>query len=122
MRDVGSIVSSITTRSITCLQCITPCLTGYDRLVLELRFRRLSSHYVLFVYLPSALLVTLGGLLFWLPRGALAERTSYSAFLFLAVVVLSAASQYATPQVRWAAAAGGRIDPSVLANYPNACL
>lgn len=72
---------------------------SYEQLTIVFQFQRLSTHYIIFLYIPSTLLVLLGGLLFWLPPGALAERTSYSAFLFLAMVVLSAASQYGIPQV-----------------------
>ena len=72
----------------------------FDRLVVELHLQRISAHYVVFVYIPSALLVLLASLLFWLPPGALAERTSYSAFLFLGMVLITAASQYGIPQAR----------------------
>ena len=74
-------------------------LGTYERLKLEFRLRRISSHYIVMTYLPSLVLVLVGTLLFWLPVSALAERAFFGAFLLLAMTAILAASQYGTPQV-----------------------
>ena len=74
-------------------------LGTYEKLKLEFRLRRISSHYIVMTYIPSLVLVLVGTLLFWLPVSALAERAFFGAFLLLAMTAILAASQYGAPQV-----------------------
>lgn len=69
-------------------------------LYVEFEVSRRYSHYIIMVYVPSFLLMALGGLVFWLPLEALWERLCVSMLLLVLQTIVMVTSQLGTPQVK----------------------